>query len=45
VVVTRSVSFDLDRIPVARYAAWRAWVQRTDALMHKVVRLVKEQGK
>jgi transglutaminase-like putative cysteine protease len=45
VVVTRSVSFDLDRIPVARYAAWRAWVQRTDALMHKAVRLVKEQTK
>ena len=45
VVVTRSVSFDLDRIPVARYAAWRAWVQRTDALMHKAVRLVKEQSK
>jgi len=45
VVVTRSVSFDLDRIPVARYGAWRAWVQRTDALMHKAVRLVKEQSK
>ncbi len=45
VVVTRSVSFDLDRIPVARYGAWRAWVQKVDALMHKVVRLAKEQGK
>ena len=43
VVVTRSVSFDLDRIPVARYGAWRAWVQKVDALMHKVVRLAKEQ--
>jgi hypothetical protein len=42
VVVTRSVVFDLDRIPVDRYAAWRAWVQRVDALVHKSVRLVKE---
>ncbi len=32
VVVTRSVSFDLDRIPVAKYGAWRAWLQRVDAL-------------
>jgi hypothetical protein len=45
VVVTRSVSFDLDRIPVARYAPWRAWVQQVDALMHKALRLEKEQGK
>jgi hypothetical protein len=45
VVVTRKMSFDLDRIPVERYAAWRAWVQRTDALMHKAVRLVKEGAK
>jgi hypothetical protein len=45
VVVTRSVVFDQDRIPVEKYAAWRAWVQRVDALMHKAVRLVKESGK
>jgi hypothetical protein len=42
VVVKRSVSFDLDRIPVARYAQWRAWVQDVDALMHKSLRLQKE---
>jgi hypothetical protein len=42
VVVTRSVSFDMDLIPVAEYAAWRGWVQRVDALMHKSLRLVKE---
>ena len=45
VVVTRSVIFDQDRIPVERYPAWRGWVQRVDALMHKTVRLVKEQAK
>ena len=43
-IVTRSVSFDLDLIPVEKYPAWRGWVQRIDALMHKTVRLVKEQG-
>jgi hypothetical protein len=45
VVVTRSVTWDLDLIPVEKYAAWRGWVQRVDALMHKVVRLAKEEGK
>jgi hypothetical protein len=45
VVVTRSVSFDMDFIPVDEYEAWRGWVQRVDALMHKGLRLVKEQGK
>ncbi len=44
-VVTRSVSFDLDRIPVDKYPAWRGWVQKVDALMHKTVRLVKEHAK
>ena len=44
-IVTRSVSFDLDRIPVEKYGAWRAWVQRVDALMHKTVRLTKEHAK
>jgi hypothetical protein len=44
VIVTRSESFDLDLIPVEKYPAWRGWVQRIDALMHKTVRLVKEQG-
>ena len=45
VVVTRSESFDLDLIPVEKYGSWRGWVQRVDALMHKAVRLVKEQSK
>ena len=46
VVVTRSVSFDLRSHPGgASTRAWRAWVQRVDALMHKAVRLVKEQSK
>ena len=31
-------------IPVDRYGAWRAWIQRTDALLHKAVRLVKAGG-
>jgi hypothetical protein len=45
VVVTRSYSFDEDRIPVDKYPAWRAYVQGIDALMHKTVRLVKEGTK
>jgi hypothetical protein len=45
VVVSRSVTFDMDLIPVEKYEAWRTWVQRVDALMHKGIRLVKEQGK
>ncbi len=44
-MVTRTVIFDLDLIPVEKYAAWRGWVQRVDALMHKSVRLVKEGSK
>ena len=30
--------FNMDLIPVDKYGAWRAWVQRVDALMHKGVR-------
>ncbi len=45
VVVTRSESFELDLVPVEKYVAWRAWVQRVDALMHKAVRLSKEGAK
>jgi hypothetical protein len=45
VIVSRSVSFDMDLIPVEKYAAWRTWVQRVDALMHKGIRLEKEQAK
>ncbi len=47
VIVTRSVTFDLDLIPVEKYSAWRTWVQRVDALMHKTLRISapKERGK
>ena len=44
VVVKRSLVFDLDHIPVEKYAKWRAWLQRVDGLMHRTVRLV-ESGK
>jgi hypothetical protein len=44
-IVTRSVSFDMDLIPVEKYEAWRGWVQRVDALMHKGLRLQKGEGK
>ena len=40
-VIKRSVVFDQHLIPVAKYAAWRAWVQQVDSLMHKEVRLVE----
>jgi tetratricopeptide (TPR) repeat protein len=41
VVVKRSVIFDLSTIPVDKYAKWRAWLQRIDGLMHRMVRLAK----
>jgi hypothetical protein len=40
VVVKRSVVLDLSTIPVDQYAKWRAWLQRVDGLMHRMVRLV-----
>ena len=40
VVVKRSVVLDLSTIPVDKYAKWRAWLQRVDGLMHRMVRLV-----
>ena len=40
VIIKRSVVFDQSVIPVEKYAAWRAWVQRVDGLMHKGVRLL-----
>ncbi len=40
VVITRTVVFNMDEIPVDKYVAWRGWVQRVDALMHKGVRLI-----
>ena len=40
VLVTRSVALDQSTIPVERYSAWRSWLQRVDALMHRGVRFV-----
>jgi hypothetical protein len=40
VVVKRTVVFDLSTISVDKYAKWRAWLQRVDGLMHRMVRLV-----
>ncbi|HQP38050.1 MAG TPA: transglutaminase-like domain-containing protein, partial [Polyangiaceae bacterium] len=40
VLVTRSVALDLSTIPVERYTAWRSWLQRVDALMHRGVRFI-----
>jgi hypothetical protein len=36
-VVRRKMTLDLHVIPVEKYAAWRAWLQRVDALMHRTV--------
>jgi hypothetical protein len=44
-IVKRSVVFNQHLVPVDKYAAWRAWVLRVDALMHKTVRLVPEGAK
>jgi len=43
-VVRRTVVLDQDVIAVAKYPAWRAWLQRVDRLMHKDVRLVATAG-
>jgi len=40
VVVARSVAFDMSVVPVDKYDKWRAWLQRTDRLMHQMVRLL-----
>jgi hypothetical protein len=40
VVVKERVVLDRSTIPVAQYAAWRSWLQRVDALQHRMVRLV-----
>jgi hypothetical protein len=39
-VLKESVVLDLSTIPVAKYAAWRVWLQRVDGLLHRMVRLV-----
>ena len=38
-VVKRTVVLDQNLIPPEKYAAWRGFIQRIDALMHKSVRL------
>jgi hypothetical protein len=40
VVVKRKVVFDMSTIPVEKYDAWRAWLQRVDTLLHRSVRFV-----
>jgi hypothetical protein len=40
VVLTRSMVFDLETIPVAKYEAWRAWLSRVDSLLHRSIRYV-----
>jgi hypothetical protein len=40
VVIKRNVVFDQSVITPEKYPAWRAWIQRMDALMHKGVRLL-----
>lgn len=37
-VVKRKMTLDRNVIPVEKYAAWRAFLQRVDALMHRTVR-------
>ncbi len=38
-VITREVWFEQDLIPVEKYADWRSFLGRVDALMHREVRL------
>ena len=40
IVVKESLLFNDSIIPETKYTAWRAWLQRTDSLLHKSVRLV-----
>ena len=40
IVISRNVILDLNQIPVAKYAAWRSFLQQIDALMHKGARLI-----
>jgi hypothetical protein len=42
VLMTRSVTFDLEAIPVAKYEAWRAWLGRVDSLLHRSIRFVPD---
>ncbi|HEX9294546.1 MAG TPA: transglutaminase domain-containing protein [Polyangiaceae bacterium] len=45
VLVKRTVVFDMSTIPVEKYDAWRAWLQRVDALMHRSVRFAPATAK
>ena len=40
VVVKRTLVLDMSTIPLDKYGKWRAWLQRVDGLMHRMVRLV-----
>jgi hypothetical protein len=40
VVIKRTVVFDMSTIAVDKYEAWRAWLQRVDALLHRSIRFV-----
>ncbi len=40
VLVQRTMVFDMSTIPVDKYEAWRNWLQRVDALLHRSVRFV-----
>jgi hypothetical protein len=44
VLVERTLVFDMSTIPLDKYAAWRAWLQRVDALLHRSVRFAPEKG-
>lgn len=43
ILLQRSVRFDLDTIPVARYDAWRSWLIQVDALLQRSIRFVPER--
>ncbi|HKQ70215.1 MAG TPA: transglutaminase domain-containing protein [Polyangiaceae bacterium] len=45
VLVKRTVVFDTSTIPIDKYDAWRAWLQRVDALLHRSVRFTPSQPK
>jgi transglutaminase-like putative cysteine protease len=44
VVVKQTLVFGDSVVPVDKYAAWRAWLQRVDSLLHKSLRLVAGEG-
>jgi tetratricopeptide (TPR) repeat protein len=44
VVIKRTVVFDMSTIAVDRYEAWRAWLQRVDALLHRSIRFTPLPG-